>query len=123
MIHRRISGPFVALMLIALGAGLGACSSGTPPTTEIGAARVAIDSAERAGATDYAPVELNNARIKLNHAQDAANQSEYEMALWLAEEAQVDAEVAGAKAQATAAQRALQEVQGGTGSQRPITPR
>lgn len=125
MFHCRSQGMSVALMLVALGAGLSACAS-EPPTAEIGAARQAIGTAERSGAVEYAPVDLNNARIKLDRAQGAANESENKTARWLAEEAQIDAEVAGAKAQAVSAQRALQQIREGMtpseGSQ-PITPR
>lgn len=113
MLNPRRSGPSVALVL-AFAAGLAACASTPPPNAELGAARAAIENAERSGAAELAPVELNNARAKLNRAEGAARQSEHQTALWLAEEAQVDAEVAGARAQARTAQQALKEIREGT---------
>jgi len=125
MIHRRSQGLSFALTLVALGAGLSACAS-ERPTAELDAARQAINAAERSGAVEYAPVDLNNARVKLDRAQGAANQSENRTARRLAEEAQIDAEVAGAKAQTVSAQRALQQIREGmapAGGSQPINPR
>jgi hypothetical protein len=99
---------------VALGLTLAACASDPAPTAQLGAARSAIDAAERSGAAERAPAELNNARVKLGRAEEAVEDKQNQRALWLAEEAQVDAEVAGVRAQAAAAQQALKEIDAGT---------
>lgn len=126
----------LATTVIVLGAGLGACASHPAPTAQLSAARTAVNSAERSGAAERAPVELNNAREKLSRAESATKDSRNQQALWLAEQAQIDAEIAGVRAQSAAAQQALQEINAGTralgtemqqpatpGTQQPATPR
>jgi Domain of unknown function (DUF4398) len=117
--------PLIAATLLALGASLAACASSEPPTAQMSAARSAIETAERSGATEHAPIEINNAREKLNRAEAASRQSKNDEAFRLAEQAQIDAQVAGAKAQTVAAQQALQQVREGTSAlgteQRPPT--
>lgn len=89
------------------------CASGQPPRAELGGARASIATAERAGAAERAPVELNNARTKLQAAEDASRQENYRKAERLAEEANIDAQLATTKAQAASSEAALQEVNKG----------
>jgi hypothetical protein len=93
--------------------GLAACASGEPPTASLGAAGAAVTAAERSGAAERAPVELNSARSKLERAQSASQRGRYEEAARLAREAEVDAQLADSKAQSAAAQTALNEVRQG----------
>ena len=82
---------------------LGACASGPPPQVELGAANTAIETAERSGAAERAPTELNNARMKYQGANAALRGAEYDRAARLAREAEIDAQLAAAKADADAA--------------------
>ena len=59
---------------------------------------------------DRAPVELNNARTKLQRAQDAASRSRHEEAARLAREAEADAQLASAKSQSAAANSAVTQI-------------
>lgn len=92
------------------------CSSGPPPNAQLGAGRAAINDAERAGAAERAPVELNTARTKLEQAQDAARRGRNEEAARLAREAEIDAQLAGARAQSASTQAALDQVRRGIGT-------
>jgi hypothetical protein len=91
--------------------GLAACGSDVPPpNAQIGASAAAVSGAERSGALEYAPVELQTAREKLAKAQDALRDERNEEARRWAEQAQVDAELADVRAQGAAADRAVQAV-------------
>ena len=85
---------------VLLSFGLVACVNDVPPpTAQLGASSQAILTAERAGAMQYAPVELQAARSKLAAADAAMRADDRIAARRLAEEAQADANVATAKAQ------------------------
>jgi hypothetical protein len=71
----------------------------------------ALSDAERVGAVQYAPVELNRARDRLGLAQGAMREKKYPDAQRLAEEAVVDAKLAAMKAQAAQADQAAAAVQ------------
>jgi hypothetical protein len=90
-----------------------ACA-GTPPKAELGAAEAAVSEADHAGAATRAPVELNNARIKLQRVQDAASRNRQEEAARLAREAEADAQLASAKSQSAAANAALTQIRQST---------
>lgn len=72
-----------------------------------------IDIARAAGADEFAPVELNNARAKLERARMLSQTGKRAEAQELAEEADVDAQVANSKAMAERSARALIEVENG----------
>lgn len=101
---RRTLSAFTALLL------LGACAGGEPPRAELGAADSAIQAAQRAGAGERAPVELNNARMKYQSANAALRDEEYDRAARLAREAEIDAQLAAAKAQAESSRAAARQV-------------
>lgn len=90
---------------------LTACASTPPPTDTITRAKVSLDEAEEAGSRDHAPLELRNARKKLQEAQAAFGQEEYKRAKRLAEQAQVDAQLAEQKALSAKAQDSVEEIQ------------
>jgi flagellar motor protein MotB len=114
--YRRLIGPGASALAIAL---MSACATVPPPTRELAAAHAAIDSANVAGAASASSLELNQAREKLSAAELAARDGDAVRARHLAQEAQVDAQVAQAKtssarsreglAQAQAALQALRE--------------
>lgn len=102
---------------------LGACASGEPPRAELGAADAAIQAAQRSGAGERAPVELNNARTKYQNANAAMRDEDYDRAARLAREAEIDAQLAAAKAQAETSREAARQVrQDTTTLQRETTP-
>lgn len=98
-------------LAIALVVGLAACSRGDPPQAQLGAGAQAVTAAEQAEAMRYSPVELTAAREKLNAARTASDDGDYDRARRLAEQAQVDAELAAARARGAAAEEAARTVQ------------
>lgn len=80
-----------------------ACASTPPPTQQITAAEVSIDHAEKAQVADYSSPELVEARADLTAARAAIEKKEMEAARHLAHRAQLNAELAAAKANAAKA--------------------
>ena len=74
------------------------CASTPIPNEKIAVAKAALQRAERAGAPDSAPVELATARDKLSRAEKAVADRDALPATRLAEQANVDAELAEATA-------------------------
>lgn len=99
-------------LVLALGLALAGCASKPDaPKAELAVSQAAIDSATTAGATEHAPLELNQARQKLDAARTALRAEEHEKARRLAEQAEVDARVAAAKAHAEKSRRAVAEIE------------
>jgi|SRR5690554_1562931 hypothetical protein len=87
--------------------------AGNPPTTEMAVANQALNAAETAGATEFAPVEIQSARTKMNDAEKAEFEKDYKKAKDLAEQAEWDARVAERKAQAEKVKRAVEDAKHG----------
>ena len=90
--------------------GLAACASSPIPNEKIAVAQASVARAEQSGAPEYAPVELSTARDKLQRAQKAAADNEDQPATMLAEQADVDAQLAEATAQEHKSQKAATEL-------------
>lgn len=93
---------------------LGACVSMPPPTSNLQAAHQAIAGAEQAEAGRYAPGELSEARAKLAAADTAVSAQRMMMAARLAEESQVEAELATSKSAQVKAQAVNDEMKRST---------
>lgn len=115
---RGIAPIFAAAMM--LGFSLAGCASGENPAARLAVARAAITDAEAAGATDRAPAELSSARDKLRRAEAAAQVSHYDEAGQLAQEAEVDAQLATVKSRLSAMRTALTAIERGDGG--PVEP-
>ena len=90
---------------------LGACASSPIPNEKIAVAKASLQRAEQSGAQELAPVELSTARDKLQRAEKAAADRDAQPATMLAEQANVDAELAEATAQQHRSHRAEAELQ------------
>jgi hypothetical protein len=90
---------------------LAGCASAPIPTEQLAVSKTQIESATTAGGTEFAPLELKTAREKLDAANRAVAEKDYEKAARLASEAQVDAKLAETKALSAKAQKAVAETQ------------
>jgi hypothetical protein len=109
-----ISGGTVAAVALLAALAISACSVPAPrPDNALVQAKSAVDQAATAGSQQYAAVDLNNAQTKLLSANEAEVKGNYRQARYLAQEAQVDAELALAKTQAAKAQEAAKQVRQG----------
>jgi hypothetical protein len=91
---------------------LAACASTPmPPSEQLQAAQLAITGAEQERATEFAPLDMKQAHDKLGAANAAVVDENMVLALWLADEARVSAELASAKASEAKARAVNDEMQ------------
>lgn len=108
---------FKAQPLRRAGASLGAalfvvgCATVPPPIEQVAISKAAVNNASSAGGNEFAPVELKSAMEKVAEAERAMATKDYLRARYLAEQAQVDAQLAGAMARSAKAQKAALTVQ------------
>jgi septal ring factor EnvC (AmiA/AmiB activator) len=102
----------IGIIMIILIFMLVGCAS-TPPTEQMAVAKDALNTAISAGGNEFAPVQLRSAMDKMDAAEKAMGEKEYEQARQLAEQAQVDAQLATTTARAAKAQKAVRELEEG----------
>jgi hypothetical protein len=97
-----------AIVCAALTLGVSAFAA-PPPNEKIAVAKASVQRAEQSGAPELAPVEMASAREKLARAEKAATDREAKPAAMLAEQADVDAQLAEATAQQQRSHKAALE--------------
>ena len=85
----RIAPTAMALIFVA---ALGGCVTTPVPTAQLAVADAAVQHANTSSTSQDAPAELQIAIAKLASAQQAETNRDYERAIQLAQEAQVDAQ-------------------------------
>lgn len=98
---------FVLLTWILIAAS--GCAGAPPPDDALARADFALGRAERAGAGEYAPLELRNARKSLERARNLAREDERVAARRAAELAQAEAELAESRSLAAQAERTARQ--------------
>ncbi len=88
------------------------CSTAKPPTDALAQAEFGVRAAHDASAEELAPLNLRSATEKLDRAKQALANKRYDDARRFAEDAQVDAELAEAQAEARAIRRAIDGLKG-----------
>lgn len=99
----------IATLAAALCA-LAACATSKPPTEAMTRASTTVEQADQAGARRFDPGTLDSAKDKLARAKVAAAKGDSVTANNLAEQAQLDAELASARARGATAKQAADEV-------------
>lgn len=97
------------LVCAALSIGTSAVAANPPPIEKLAVAKASVQRAEQSGAPELAPVEMATAREKLARAEKAASDRELKAATMLAEQADLDAQVAEATAQQARSHKAAME--------------
>ena len=95
-----------SVLMVACTLAIGACVSTPAPSAQLAMSKWAVDSASAAGGDDAAPADMRMARDKLSQANAAMAAKNHDMARWLAQEAEVDAQLAGVKARSAGASKA-----------------
>jgi seryl-tRNA synthetase len=96
---------------VLVGVLTGGCATqNAKPTEELTKARSVIELADKGNAQQYAPADLQRAHDELSSAERAQNERKYEDARRLAEKAEVDADLAAARANSAAAEQSAQEI-------------
>jgi septal ring factor EnvC (AmiA/AmiB activator) len=94
----------------AVAFGIVACASAPMPVEKLAVAKSSIDRAEQAQAAQFAQVELASARNKYAAAQAAADKKEAEIAARMADQADVDAQLAESTARAKQQEQLVTEM-------------
>ncbi|NDP48218.1 MAG: DUF4398 domain-containing protein [Sulfuriferula multivorans] len=87
------------------------CASNQAPVEQMALSRSAVSNAMSAGGNEYAPIQFKSANDKLDAAEKAMTDKKYDLAKQLAEQAEVDAKVAGLMARSAKAQKAADALQ------------
>jgi hypothetical protein len=98
-----------AMIVAATVLTVAGCASTPIPNEKIAVAKASVQRAEQSGAPEYAPVELAAARDKLTRAEKAASDRAAQPATMLAEQANVDAQLAEATAMQQRSHKAATE--------------
>lgn len=114
---------------VLLFTAMAACTGGeTLPDAQLSRADLAVQRAVAAQAGEAAPAELARAQSELTAARQAAGDEKYTEARRLADQAESDATLAEARAQAAASTKTLSELQATVGDlrqtavPRPVSP-
>jgi len=91
--------------------GIVACAATPMPSDKIAVARSSVDRAEQAQAAQFAQVQLATARNKLVVAQTAAENRDAELAARMADQADIDAQLAEATARARQQEQHVTEME------------
>src|SRR4051812_48881398 len=94
----------------AIAFGIVACASAPMPVDKLAVARSSVERAERAQAAQFAQTELTAARNKLSAAQAAADKHDADIAARLADQADVDAQLAESTARAKQQEQLVTEM-------------
>jgi septal ring factor EnvC (AmiA/AmiB activator) len=90
--------------------GIVACASAPMPVEKLAVAKSSLERAEQAQAAQFAQVELTSARGKFAAAQAAADKHDAEVASRLADQADVDAQLAESTARAKQQEQLVNEM-------------
>src|ERR1043165_5918951 len=97
----------------AIAFGIVACASAPMPSDKLAVAKSAVDRAEQAQAAQFAQVELTSARNKLAAAQAAADKHDADIAARMADQAEVDAQLAESTSRAKQQEQLVNEMDAG----------
>jgi Domain of unknown function (DUF4398) len=97
--------------VLILFCGLAGCANTPVSVEKMAVAESAVERASNSSTSENAAIELQIAVSKLAGARQAVNNKDYDRARQLAEQAEVDAQVAELRAQSTRSRKAAQESQ------------
>jgi len=97
----------------AVAFGIVACASTPMPVEKLAVAKNSIERAEQAQAAQFAQVELTSARNKYAAAQAAADKNDADVAARMADQADIDAQLAEATARAKQQDQLVTEMDAG----------
>jgi hypothetical protein len=108
--YTRVAAP---LLLLITAATLSACASAPKPSDAISLSKDAVNRAVSAGATQYAPLQMKTAQDKMFLMERAIGEKKYVKVKELAEQIQVDANLAERIATTVKVQKDLKDAQSG----------
>jgi hypothetical protein len=100
--------PLILTLLLPL--TLAACAAAKPAPDAFSDAEEAIEAAVQAGAEEHSPVELRFAREKLEEANKGLEYKQYDKAIYLIEQSEINAELAIEKSRAAVTRAQVAEL-------------
>lgn len=107
----RYTSVLMGSLLILSVSLMSGCASVPAPTEQMAVSKTEIENALSGGGNEAAPLHLKSAMDKMNAAERAMVDKEYLRARRLAEQAQLDAKLAGVMARTAKAQKAVDALQ------------
>lgn len=104
-------GVIVAAAIFMAGCASTPSTSALAPTEQMAVSRAALKNANSTGGNEFAPIQFKSAMEKMGAAELAMGKKNYVLARQLAEQAQVDAELAAAAARSAKARKAADAVE------------
>lgn len=100
-------------IVVTVGAAIfiAGCANTPAPVEQMAVSRAAVINASSAGADELAPLQLKSAKEKMDAAERAMTEKDYVRARQMAEQAQVDAQLAAEAARSAKAKKAADAVQ------------
>ena len=98
------------ILILFVFLAMSACATVQPDPAILQTAEKAIQAAESAGGDEFAPVEMRFAREKFASAQMGMEKQKYEVAMYLMEEAEINAELAIEKSRTARSRRQVNEL-------------
>lgn len=108
--YRLLQSNIILILNLGIVVVFASCASTKPPMQELAQTEAVINQADQVGAEEYAPLEIRESRKKLQQARELEAKEKYDEAKRLAVRAEVDAELAEAKALSEKAQKAIQQL-------------
>ncbi len=87
------------------------CASIPAPTEQMAVSRTAVSNALSLNSNELAPIQLKSAMEKMDAAERAMTEKNHELARQLAEQAELDAKLAGTMSRSAKAQKAVDALQ------------
>lgn len=87
------------------------CVTTPAPLEQMAVSRAAVSNANNTENNELAPLQLKSAKEKMQAAERAMTEKDYVLARQMAEQAQVDAQLAGAMARSAKAKKAADALQ------------
>ncbi|MGZ4981948.1 MAG: DUF4398 domain-containing protein [Methylobacter sp.] len=103
--------PMIRSIGVAVAIILTGCASIPAPTGQMAVSKTAVSDAISAGSNEFAPQQLRIAMEKMNAAERAMADEDYLRAWQLAEQVQVDAQLAALSARSAKAQKTVYTLQ------------
>jgi len=98
------------VLIILFAIVLAACATPGPSEDIFASAQQAVEQAEAAGGEEYAPVEMRFAKEKLTEAREGVEKRQNDVASYLIEQAEINAELAIAKSAAAKQRNKVSEL-------------
>ncbi|MFO1506697.1 MAG: DUF4398 domain-containing protein [Lysobacterales bacterium] len=99
-----------AFITVSAVLGLAACSPARPPLADLDAAARGLAAARAANAPMLAPADFTAARSRLDQAQSAEQDGDFDAAGWFARESAASSELAEARARAATLRKAIDQL-------------